>query len=114
MTFQIQVLNREKPPEFRRRTEVNIPIDHCELYHIHLPSQIVINLRELRSILHFVDCSGMAITMHFDRPGRPMILAVEENIDFSAEFVLGTLYDSGPNQPVNFWLIVKLEDKIGF
>uniref|UniRef100_A0A183BJ04 Cell cycle checkpoint control protein RAD9B n=1 Tax=Globodera pallida TaxID=36090 RepID=A0A183BJ04_GLOPA len=57
-----------------RRTEVQIPIDHCEQYHI-----------------HFADICGMSVTLHFDRPGRPLIVAVEENVDFGAEFVLGTL-----------------------
>lgn len=83
---------------FRRRTEINIPIDHFETYHIHVPTRIVINLRELRPILHFADSCGMAITMHFDRPGRPLIISVEENVEFVAEFVLATLDDPGVGQ----------------
>uniref|UniRef100_A0A914HFL2 MICOS complex subunit n=1 Tax=Globodera rostochiensis TaxID=31243 RepID=A0A914HFL2_GLORO len=74
-----------------RRTEVQIPVDHCEQYHIHVPTRVVVNLRELRPILQFADICGMSITLHFDRPGRPLIVAVEENVEFGAEFVLGTL-----------------------
>lgn len=81
---------------FRRKTEVTIPIDHFELYHIHVNTRIVINLREFRSILHFADACGMAVTLHFDRPGRPMIVVVEDNLDFNAEFTLGTLSEDEP------------------
>jgi hypothetical protein len=36
----------------------------------------------------------MAITLHFDRPGRPMIVAGEETMEFQAEFVLATLEEA--------------------
>ncbi|KAL3068525.1 hypothetical protein niasHT_030816 [Heterodera trifolii] len=79
-----------------RRTEVQIPVDHCEQYRIEVPTRVVVNLRELRPILQFADLCGMSVSLHFDRAGRPLIVAVEENVDFAAEFVLGTLDEQLP------------------
>lgn len=76
-----------------RKTEVTIPVENFELYHVHLNTQIVISLRELRSILNFMESCGLSLSLHFDRAGRPLIVALEDNLDFGAEFVLATLDD---------------------
>jgi len=78
---------------FRRKTDVTIPIDHFEKFYIHVDTRIVISLRELRSILHFGNICGFTLNLHFDRPGRPMIVAIDENMDLTAEFVLATMDD---------------------
>uniref|UniRef100_A0A915MK86 MICOS complex subunit n=1 Tax=Meloidogyne javanica TaxID=6303 RepID=A0A915MK86_MELJA len=83
-----------------RKTDVTIPIDHFEKFYIHVDTRIVISLRELRSILHFGNICGFTLNLHFDRPGRPMIVAIDENIDLTAEFVLATMddFDAQQNQ----------------
>ena len=30
----------------------------------------------------------MAVSLHFDRPGRPLIVAVEDNLEFQVHFPL--------------------------
>ncbi|KAL7078972.1 hypothetical protein ACQ4LE_001048 [Meloidogyne hapla] len=83
-----------------RKTDVTIPVEHFELFHIHLNTRIVISLRELRSILHFGNICGFTLNLHFDRPGRPMIVSIDENMDLIAEFVLATMddFDAQQNQ----------------
>lgn len=51
-------------------------------------------MKELKAVLHFADVTGMSVNLHFDQPGRPIIAALEENIDFFAEFVLATFEGS--------------------
>ncbi|CAK5080722.1 unnamed protein product [Meloidogyne enterolobii] len=76
-----------------RKTDVTIPTEHFEKFYIHVETRIVISLRELRSILHFGNICGFTLNLHFDRPGRPMIVAIDENMDLTAEFVLATMDD---------------------
>lgn len=47
-------------------------------------------------MLYFADSCGMVVTLHFDRPGRPFIVAVEDTLEFQAQFVLATLDETEP------------------
>lgn len=80
-------------------------MEHFELFHVHLETRIVISLKELRSILHFGNICGFTLTLHFDRPGRPLIIAIDENMDLIAEFVLATMDDFDSHQAHVFQLI---------
>lgn len=51
-------------------------------------------MKELKAVLNFADITGMSVNLHFDQPGRPIIVALEENIDFIAEFVLATFEET--------------------
>ena len=66
---------------------LTIPVEKFDIYRIVNPSEIVINLQHFRSILYFGDrCGGMSVNVHFEGNSKPMIIAVEENIDFRFEF----------------------------
>jgi len=68
----------------------------------------------------------MAVSLHFDRPGRPLIVAVEDNLEFQvhfpldyhssklislqAEFVLATLDEPEPAAAHQVWRIVILQN----
>ena len=61
---------------------MTISVDRFETYQIQRKSQLIVNLAEVKAILVFADRCGLSVGLHFDRPGRPLIVAVEENIDF--------------------------------
>ena len=62
---------------------LTIPIEKFDAYRIQRTCEIVINFQNFRSFLNFADrCGDMSVNVHFEGPSKPMIIAVEENIDF--------------------------------
>lgn len=77
-----------------RKTEAIIDLGCFERFHLQCPSEVAVNVKEFKAVLNFADFCGMSVNLHFDQPGKPLIVAVEENIDFCAEFVLATFQSS--------------------
>ncbi|KAH7724463.1 Rad9 family protein [Aphelenchoides avenae] len=73
-----------------RKTEANIGNSIFEEFIVMKPGEVTLSLKEFRSIVAFADACNMNISLHYDQPGRPVVVAVEKNIDYLAEFTLAT------------------------
>lgn len=73
-----------------RKTEAKIAHTLLEELVVAKPGEVTLSLKEFRSIVAFADACNMNISLHYDQPGRPVVVAVEKNIDYLAEFTLAT------------------------
>ncbi|XP_045631798.1 cell cycle checkpoint control protein RAD9A isoform X2 [Ursus americanus] len=55
-------------------------------------------LKELRGLLSFAESANLALSVHFDAPGRPAIFAVKDSL-LDGHFVLATLSESDLHSP---------------
>lgn len=75
-------------------TQVSLYPDEFEDYQTGVDTSITFCLKELRAILVFTSALGDALSLRFETAGKPIVLSIEGNPYYSADFVLATLSDS--------------------
>ncbi|VDM95095.1 unnamed protein product [Thelazia callipaeda] len=75
------------------KTEGKIAIADFLKYSIKRSTQVVVSLRELKSMVVFADIHQTPVSIYFDQPGRPIVVALEGDVNYTAEVVLATVID---------------------
>ncbi|VDN24969.1 unnamed protein product [Gongylonema pulchrum] len=97
-------ITRDQDRDAMVKTEGKIPITDFHSYTINQPSEIVVSMKELKGMLSFADYFQLSVSIYFDQPGNingkkmldesavfsPLVIALEENINFTGEVVLAT------------------------
>ncbi|WKY03007.1 hypothetical protein Q1695_016363 [Nippostrongylus brasiliensis] len=73
------------------RTEITVQRSCFKRFSVSTPSEISFCMKEFKAILTFARQHACDVSLFFDRPGRPLIVAVESDAGYSAEFVLATV-----------------------
>jgi len=73
------------------KTEARLLSREFDRFAVRLPSNITCSLREFSAVVSFADLMVMPVSLYFDKPGRPLVVSLETHIDFSVDFVIGTL-----------------------
>ncbi|XP_069816899.1 cell cycle checkpoint control protein RAD9B isoform X1 [Dendropsophus ebraccatus] len=72
-------------------TEIHLGPDEFNEFHIGTnPCDITFCLKEVRGFLSFAEATSAIITIHFSKPGEPIIFSIDDMV-FEANFVLTTL-----------------------
>uniref|UniRef100_A0A914EGN4 Uncharacterized protein n=1 Tax=Acrobeloides nanus TaxID=290746 RepID=A0A914EGN4_9BILA len=80
----------ERDKKKEKKTEAKLETSLFEEYQIPRPTTLMINTKYLRPILILADHLAISVSLHFDEPGVPIIVSLENNIDFTADFILAT------------------------
>lgn len=91
--FSLENFVEENERETTRKTSVDIQLEFFELYSVQEAVEVTLNIKMLKAGLIFAEACSLSVGLHFDQPGRPVILSFQDNIDFTSEFVLATHYD---------------------
>ncbi|XP_064198001.1 cell cycle checkpoint control protein RAD9A isoform X1 [Anguilla rostrata] len=71
-------------------TELSLSAKEFEQFTVGCPGRVTFCLKEMRGLLMFAESSGLPVSLHFDEPGRPVILSLTESV-LEVNFVLATL-----------------------
>lgn len=91
--FSLENFVEESEQSSTRKTNIDIQLESFEMYSVQEAAEVTINIRMLKAGLIFAESCSLSVGLHFDKPGRPVILSIQENVDFSSVFVLATLYN---------------------
>lgn len=88
-------IDDEPDPQKVIRTELSLMPEEFENYRVGVDTEVTFCLKELRALLSFSESSNLPLSMYFESAGRPIILALDSDPSFEANFVLATLADTG-------------------
>eukprot|EP00117_Sycon_ciliatum_P030720 scpid77246/ scgid0108/ Cell cycle checkpoint control protein RAD9A; DNA repair exonuclease rad9 homolog A; Rad9-like protein len=75
-------------------TETHLDPEEFDHYCIGVESSLTFCLKELRAILGFLDAAQQDVTMHFESGGKPLVLCIDGDVSWTADFVMATLMES--------------------
>ncbi|NXU98243.1 RAD9A protein, partial [Cettia cetti] len=86
------------PPEASKTmvTELWLAEDEFQSVAVAPGSHITFCLKEFRGLLSFAEASNLPLTVHFDKPGRPVIFTLDDTV-LEVHLVLATLSDLPSN-----------------
>ncbi|PAV83789.1 hypothetical protein WR25_22949 [Diploscapter pachys] len=77
--------------ERRCRTSVTLVGERCEQFSITRKTDIAISYKEFMAIVEFANRHMAFVSLYFDLPGRPFVIALEDTASYTAEFILATI-----------------------
>mmetsp|Transcript_36587 Transcript_36587/g.88476 ORF Transcript_36587/g.88476 Transcript_36587/m.88476 type:complete len:276 (-) Transcript_36587:18-845(-) len=78
------------------QTESSFHAGDLEKFQIGRDTTLVFGLRELRAMVQFWESQSCTMSIHFDRPGNPIIFSGEyPDMTFDGDMVIATLADGG-------------------
>ncbi|VDK67946.1 unnamed protein product [Onchocerca ochengi] len=86
-------ITHEQDRDTVMKTEGKIPIAEFKRYSVQRPAEITVNLKELKAIVNFADVHQSLVSIYFDQPGIPIVIALEDDVNYTAEVILATAVD---------------------
>ncbi|KAK5967158.1 hypothetical protein GCK32_008216, partial [Trichostrongylus colubriformis] len=83
----------ERPGESTCRTEITVQRSCFKRFSVQRTTEITFCMKEFKAILAFARQHACDVNLFFDKPGRPLIVAVESDAGYSAEFIIATMDD---------------------
>ncbi|EFO20483.2 Rad9 family protein [Loa loa] len=94
-------ITHEQDRDMVMKTEGKIPIAEFQKYNIQRPTEITVNLKELKAIVNFADVHQSLVSIYFDLPGTPIVIALEDDVNYTAEVILATAVDDPAGYDLN-------------
>ncbi|EYC02814.1 hypothetical protein Y032_0098g3137 [Ancylostoma ceylanicum] len=76
---------------FACRTEITVQRSCFKSFAVQKPSEINFGMKEFKAIITFARQHSCDVGLFFDKPGSPLIVAVESDAGYSGEFIIATL-----------------------
>ncbi|CAJ0597398.1 unnamed protein product [Cylicocyclus nassatus] len=73
------------------RTEITVAKSCFKSFSVQKPSEISFGMKEFKAIITFARQHFCDVSLFFDKAGSPLIVGVESDAGFSAEFIIATL-----------------------
>lgn len=93
ITFKNYV-DDEPDPSKVVHTALNLDPDEFDNCQIGVDTDITFCLKEFRAVLAFAEITAMPLNIKFETSGRPIVLSIDADSAFEANFVLATLAES--------------------
>ncbi|NXM01966.1 RAD9B protein, partial [Tyrannus savana] len=85
----------EEDTDFSRTmvTEIHLSPEEFDYFQVGVDSEVTFCLKELRGLLAFSEATGVPVSIHFDRCGKPIAFSVEDML-LEGSFILATLCEA--------------------
>ncbi|XP_027734471.1 cell cycle checkpoint control protein RAD9B [Empidonax traillii] len=85
----------EEDTDFSRTmvTEIHLSPEEFDYFQVGVDSEVTFCLKELRGLLAFSEATGVPVSIHFDRCGKPIAFSVEDVL-LEGSFILATLCEA--------------------
>ncbi|VDM08652.1 unnamed protein product [Wuchereria bancrofti] len=101
-------ITHEQDRDMVMKIEGKIPVAEFQKYSIQRPTEITVNLKELKAIVNFADIHQSFVSIYFDQPGTPIVIALEDDVVYTAEVILATAVDDSAGYDVNPEVPIKI------
>ncbi|VIO92163.1 Rad9 family protein [Brugia malayi] len=101
-------ITHEQDRDMVMKIEGKIPVAEFQKYSIQRPAEITVNLKELKAIVNFADIHQSFVSIYFDQPGTPIVVALEGDVVYTAEVILATAVDDPAGYDVNPEVPIKI------
>lgn len=81
------------------RTELTLEPSEFDSFHIGVETTITFSLKELRALLSFAEFFNIAVSGHFDTPGRWWAANLKTRVDYKILFPIDQLYSAWATRP---------------
>ncbi|NXK32621.1 RAD9B protein, partial [Piprites chloris] len=90
----------EEDTDFSRMmvTEIHLSPEEFDYFQVGVDSEVTFCLKELRGLLVFSEATGVPVSIHFDRCGKPIAFSIEDML-LEASFILATLCEAQKEAP---------------
>ncbi|KAI8873150.1 hypothetical protein GQ42DRAFT_160765 [Ramicandelaber brevisporus] len=88
----VAALDRENAKQ-PMKTVVTLDVDEFDTYQVQFPAELTFSLREYKAALAFAQVNNLAMSLHFEAGGRPLLIALKTADHVEGDFVLATLPD---------------------
>ncbi|NXM65475.1 RAD9B protein, partial [Serilophus lunatus] len=85
----------EEDTDFSRTmiTEIHLSPEEFDYFQVGVDSEVTFCLKELRGLLLFSEATGVPVSIHFDRCGKPIAFSIEDVL-LESSFILATLCEA--------------------
>lgn len=83
--------SRELEPDKTMKTEAKISLSEFDRYTVPKATEVTVILKEFKAFVSFAETYQAPISIYFDQPGSPMVIALESDVNFTAELVVATV-----------------------
>ncbi|VDP15456.1 unnamed protein product [Onchocerca flexuosa] len=101
-------ITHEQDRDMVMKTEGKIPVAEFKRYSVQRPAEITVNLKELKAIVNFADVHQSLVSIYFDQPGIPIVIALEDDVNYTAEVILATAVDDPASCDMNPEVLVEI------
>ncbi|CAI4228967.1 unnamed protein product [Auanema sp. JU1783] len=78
------------------KTQAKLSTTHLERHNSVISTEIAVSLKEFMAVLTFADQNNAILSLYYDVPGKPLVVALEGDIVYSAEFIIATVEAENP------------------
>ncbi|VDM47930.1 unnamed protein product [Toxocara canis] len=83
--------SRELEPDKMMKTEAKVALTEFNRYSVPRATEVSVNLKEFKALVNFAETYQAPVSIYFEQPGSPMVIALESDVNFTAELVVATI-----------------------
>uniref|UniRef100_A0A915CC51 Cell cycle checkpoint control protein RAD9A n=2 Tax=Parascaris TaxID=6254 RepID=A0A915CC51_PARUN len=103
---------RELEPDKAMKMEAKISLSEFDRYAVPRATEVIVILKEFKAFVNFAESYQAPISVYFDQPGSAMVIALESDVNFTAELVVATVDLNSSIIEANYGAPMEVESEV--